>query len=70
MFCSDAVLTKAVGPLCSRGASEDADEGRDEQRQSPWLPGDAAALTKRLSGESDGTACPLWVAGAQFHPQM
>ncbi|WIA42780.1 hypothetical protein OEZ86_008720 [Tetradesmus obliquus] len=38
--------------VSSRGASEDADEGREEQRQSPWLPGDAAALTKRLSGST------------------
>jgi hypothetical protein len=70
MFCRGAVLTKPLALLCSRGASEEADEGREEQRQSPWLPEDAAGLTKRLSGECDGTVCPLWVAGACLASQM
>jgi hypothetical protein len=70
MFCRGAVLTKPLALLCSRGASEEADEGREEQRQSPWLPEDAAGLTKRLSGECDGTVCPLWVAGACLDSQM
>eukprot|EP00775_Hariotina_reticulata_P002224 gene2224-2537_t len=46
--------SKSAEPVLvsSRGVSESANDEPDDHLDSPWLPGDVSALTKRLSGST------------------